>query len=154
MPGSINVTASPGNVNNGAKTDAVGDDIAEYDSASRTVRVRVGTGATATCRRTLAPNATVTFKFRAALDRPAAGTTIANDATLAYRARTIDKAFTFTGNVVTTPVAALADLAVTKSSSPASVRRRRHGAVPDHRHQQRSDRGQRVSRSSTRCRPA
>ena len=66
-------------------------------------------------------NATVTFKFRAVLPRAAAGTTIANVATLAYVARTLNKPFTFTGNIVNTQVAALADLAVTKSSSPTSV---------------------------------
>lgn len=121
VPGTIVVTASPGNVNNGAKTDASGDDIAEYVAASRTVRVRVGTGATATAGGTLAPGATVTFRFNVTLDRSSAGTTVDNGATLAYRARTIARDFTFTGNVVSTTVAPLADLAVTKSSSPASV---------------------------------
>ncbi|MFT3852678.1 MAG: hypothetical protein QM733_08080 [Ilumatobacteraceae bacterium] len=121
VPGSISVITSPGSVNNGDKTDATGDDIAEYVAASRTVRVRVGTGATATAGGVLAPGDTVTFRFNATLDRASAGTTVDNNASLAYRARTIAKDFAFIGNVVSTPVAALADLAVTKSSSPASV---------------------------------
>lgn len=42
VPGSIVVTYGP---NSGAKTDATGDDQAEYISSSKTVKVRIGTGA-------------------------------------------------------------------------------------------------------------
>jgi len=121
VPGTINVTTSPGGVNNGAKTDAAGDDIAEYDAANRTVRVRVGTGATVTGGGILAPNDTVSVQFNATLLRASAGTSIDNNAVLSYRARTIAKNFTFIGNVVSTPVTAIADLSVTKSSSPTTV---------------------------------
>jgi len=45
VPGSLIVTSGP---NQGNKTDAAGDDEAEYDAATRTVRIRLGAGATAT----------------------------------------------------------------------------------------------------------
>ncbi len=45
VSGSIQVVSGP---NAGAKTDAAGDDQAEYDAANRTVVVRLGTGADAT----------------------------------------------------------------------------------------------------------
>lgn len=121
VPGSINVIASPGNANNGSKTDAVGDDIGEYVAGSRTVRVRVGTGASAAAGGALDTNATATLRFNVTLDRASAGTNVDNSAQLSYRARTLAKNYTFTTNVVTTPVAPIADLSVAKTSSPTSV---------------------------------
>ena len=44
-PGSLAVVASPGSIS-GAKTDAAGDDQAEYSGAGNAVHFRVGTGAT------------------------------------------------------------------------------------------------------------
>ncbi len=106
MPGSITVTASPGDVNNGNKTDAAGDDIAEYIAGSRTVRVRIGTGATATAGRHARAQRHRDVHVPGDA-RPAVGRhDVDNNATLAYRARTIAKDFTFTGNVVATPVRA------------------------------------------------
>ncbi|MEN9302204.1 MAG: hypothetical protein RL264_633, partial [Bacteroidota bacterium] len=45
VPGSISVTFGP---NSGAKTDATGDDQGEYNSTTRKIRVRIGTGANGT----------------------------------------------------------------------------------------------------------
>jgi gliding motility-associated-like protein len=45
VPNSINIVKGP---NAGAKTDAAGDDQAEYDPINRVVKVRIGTGANAT----------------------------------------------------------------------------------------------------------
>lgn len=42
VPGSLIITYGP---NSGAKTDAAGDDQAEYNSTTKTVKVRIGTGA-------------------------------------------------------------------------------------------------------------
>jgi len=100
-------------------TDASGDDIAEYLAGSRTVRVRAGTGATTAAGGALAVNSTISFRFRVTVDRAASGTTVTNTASLAYRARTIGKDYTFIGNAVSTPIATLADLAVAKTSTPA-----------------------------------
>ena len=104
----------------GPRTDASGDDTAEYLAPSRTVRVRAGRGATATAGGTLNPNDAISFRFRATVDRAAAGTTVTNSAALDYRARTINKTFTFLGNQVSTNVADIADLAIAKSSDPTS----------------------------------
>ncbi|WP_353648310.1 LPXTG cell wall anchor domain-containing protein [Nakamurella sp. A5-74] len=120
------ITYSPGTLsvltgaNPGAKTDAAGDDVGSYAAAAREVSFRVGTGATATTGGTLAPNASTSVRFRATVDRAASGTTITNVALLDYRARAINKDYTFTGNAVDTPVRELADLAVTKTSNPTS----------------------------------
>lgn len=56
VPGSIKV-------NGAARTDAVGDDTAEYVSSSRTIVARVGSGANATAGGKIAPNETVTVTF-------------------------------------------------------------------------------------------
>ena len=73
VPGSILVTTNTG-ASTGAMTDATGDDIAEYLAASRTVRLRAGTGATAAAGGTLGINSTISFRFRATVDRAASGT--------------------------------------------------------------------------------
>lgn len=119
VPGSVNVTANPGG-GTGLKTDQAGDDQAEYDAANRLVRVRVGTGANATAGGTLASNSTTSLTFRAIIDRDAAGTTLANIALLDYRAVVINTDYTYSGNAATSPVAALADLALTKTSTPTA----------------------------------
>lgn len=119
VPGSINVTANPGG-GTGVKTDQAGDDQAEYDAANRLVRVRVGTGANDTAGGTLASNTTTSLTFRVVIDRDAAGTTLANIALLDYRAVVINNDYTYTGNAATSPVAALADLTLTKTSTPTA----------------------------------
>jgi uncharacterized repeat protein (TIGR01451 family)/MYXO-CTERM domain-containing protein len=70
VPGSIQVTA--GN-NIGAKTDATGDDQGEYLAASRTIRVRLGAGATGAVGGTVAIGGSSTVAFRATVDTSAAG---------------------------------------------------------------------------------
>ncbi len=118
VPGSIQVTAGP---NAGAKTDATGDDVAEYLAASRTVRVRLGTGANATTGGTLAKNVTSTVKFRATLVDASAGTSVDNVAQLDYRAPQIGRDYTYSSATNSTPVTARADLAITKTASPTAA---------------------------------
>ncbi|WP_322919226.1 hypothetical protein [Nocardioides renjunii] len=118
VPGSLRVTAG---ANQGAKTDAAGDDQGEFVAASRTVRLRVGTGATATVGGRLAPSATTTAAFRVRVDTAGAGTTLRNSAALAYRAETIGRDYTYTTAEVATPVAAEADVSLTKSAAPEPV---------------------------------
>ncbi len=62
VDGSISITAGD---NTGAKTDASGDDQAEYDAASRTITVRLGVGANATTGGTMAVGSSATIKFQA-----------------------------------------------------------------------------------------
>lgn len=66
-------------VNSGSKTDAAGDDQAEYDAATRTLTARMGTGADASQPGTLAPGAETWLSFLVKVD-PDSPTTISNQA--------------------------------------------------------------------------
>ncbi|MDB4982068.1 MAG: cell surface repeat-containing protein, partial [Myxococcales bacterium] len=70
VPGSIRVTAGP---NTGTKTDAAGDDQGEYIAGTRTVRVRLGTGATAAMGGTMSIGAQTTVVFRVVVNSLASG---------------------------------------------------------------------------------
>src|SRR5205814_2410807 len=65
VAGSIQITAG---ANAGAKTDAAGDDQAEYDAANRRIVVRLGTGATSTLGGTVGIGESSTIKFRVTID--------------------------------------------------------------------------------------
>jgi uncharacterized repeat protein (TIGR01451 family)/MYXO-CTERM domain-containing protein len=78
VAGSLEVTSG---ANTGAKTDDAGDDQGEYDSATRTVRVRIGDGANATAGGTLEIGASTTVRFRVTVDATASGT-ISNEAVI------------------------------------------------------------------------
>jgi uncharacterized repeat protein (TIGR01451 family) len=82
MPGSMQVTAGP---LAGARTDASGDDAAEYLGASRTVVARLGTGATAAAGGRITVGTTTTLTFRVRVASPlASGTVVSNQAALAF----------------------------------------------------------------------
>ncbi|WP_328331596.1 hypothetical protein OHA70_11840 [Kribbella sp. NBC_00382] len=118
VPGSLAVSAGAGV---GAKTDQPGDDQAEYDVASRTVRFRVGTGANATTGGRLKKNQSTTVHFQVTLDDASAGTTVVNTGYLDYTAETLGKPYTYRADEVRTPVAASADLQLTKTGTPDPV---------------------------------
>jgi uncharacterized repeat protein (TIGR01451 family) len=113
VSGSLAVLNGP---NAGAKTDAAGDDQAEFVAGSRTVRFRLGTGASASAGGTIVVNAATTVTFQVTVDPAAAGTTVSNQATLSYVAATIGQPFTYATSTTSTPVVANADLSVTKSA--------------------------------------
>ncbi|HSN99144.1 MAG TPA: hypothetical protein VLS89_12705, partial [Candidatus Nanopelagicales bacterium] len=69
MPGTLEIVSGP---NQGAKTDAAGDDQAEYDGAG-TVTFRLGTGAGAAQGGTLAVGESTTVRFRVTVDADADG---------------------------------------------------------------------------------
>ncbi|MDF3067133.1 MAG: putative cell surface protein [Polyangiaceae bacterium] len=71
VPGSISVSSGPPQT--GPLTDATGDDRGEYIAASRTIRVRVGTGATATQGGSLAVNQSTVIKFKVTVNPTASG---------------------------------------------------------------------------------
>jgi len=71
VPQSISI--SSGLPSTGAFTDATGDDVAEYTAATRTVRVRVGTGATSAVGGSLAIGQTTVVKFKVTVDANATG---------------------------------------------------------------------------------
>jgi uncharacterized repeat protein (TIGR01451 family) len=78
VPGSIRIATGP---NAGAKTDAAGDDQADYVAATRTLAVRLGTGATGAVGGSLAIGESTSVVFRATVDAGAAGA-IDNQATV------------------------------------------------------------------------
>ena len=114
VPGSIEVASGP---NAGAKTDAAGDDQAEFNAGARTITVRLGSGATASAGGTIAPETSTAFRFRVTVDPAAAGTTITNRSSLAYVARTLARPFSYTTNPAEVPVQENADLALTKTTA-------------------------------------
>ncbi|MFT3764888.1 MAG: DUF3344 domain-containing protein [Minicystis sp.] len=76
VAGSLQITGGP---NAGNKTDAIGDDQAEYDAATKTIRVRLGTGANGTMGGSLGIGATTTFTFKVQVNAGATGS-VANQA--------------------------------------------------------------------------
>jgi uncharacterized repeat protein (TIGR01451 family) len=97
--------------NAGAKTDAPGDDQAEFNSAGNDVVFRLGTGANATTGGTLAisgANASTTISFEVQVNAGSpANTVINNQATTAFNGVTTGLAFTSTSNVATVTVLGL-----------------------------------------------
>ena len=71
VPGSIAYTSGAGI---GSKTDASGDDQAEYDAATRTITARLGSSASASMGGDLAVGASAALRFRATIDSSAQGT--------------------------------------------------------------------------------
>ncbi|MBX3129886.1 MAG: DUF11 domain-containing protein [Polyangiaceae bacterium] len=69
-PGSIEIISG---ANAGVKTDAAGDDQAEYNAVSNTVTVRLGAGANATQGGTLAIGASTAVKFRVFINASVSG---------------------------------------------------------------------------------
>jgi uncharacterized repeat protein (TIGR01451 family) len=65
VAGSIEVVSGPGM---GKKTDAAGDDEAEYDAATRTVKLRVGDAASGTAGGALAVDQAIKLRFRVKVD--------------------------------------------------------------------------------------
>ncbi len=74
VPNSLRVISSPGIIP-GFKTDATGDDIADYilNGTSQTVRFRVGAGANATNGGVLASNETYEVEFKVTVNNPGNG---------------------------------------------------------------------------------
>ncbi|HKQ56778.1 MAG TPA: SdrD B-like domain-containing protein, partial [Candidatus Eisenbacteria bacterium] len=91
VPGSISILSG---ANTGAKTDATGDDQAEYVAASRRVVVRLGTGANAVTGGALAPAASTSLRFRVTIGSPSPdGTTVSNQAALGFLGAQTGSAF-------------------------------------------------------------
>jgi uncharacterized repeat protein (TIGR01451 family)/MYXO-CTERM domain-containing protein len=71
VPGSLRITEGP---NAGNKTDQTGDDQAEYDPTTRTLTIRIGTGATATAGGRVPVGEVTTIEFLAQVSRGVSGT--------------------------------------------------------------------------------
>ncbi|GAA1246045.1 putative repeat protein (TIGR01451 family) [Microbacterium phyllosphaerae] len=112
VPGSIRIVSGPGA---GTLTDATGDDRGEYTSGNRTLRVRLGDGGTATAGGSVGVDAVTSYTFDAKVRTEAAGTTIVNEARVAFREPVTNIDRTSTTQEALTPVNQAADLAITKT---------------------------------------
>jgi len=81
VPAGVTYLAGSTTVDGVAKTDAAGDDQANFTAATKTLTVRLGTGANATTGGNLAVNATSVIKFRVTVDGTVSGT-ISNQANI------------------------------------------------------------------------
>jgi uncharacterized repeat protein (TIGR01451 family) len=118
VAGSLEITTGP---NAGAKTDAPGDDQAEFDAAGNRAVFRLGPGANATNGGTLptsGPDSVTGVRFRVRISATAAnGSSITNRVWTAYAAQTSGQPYTSPSNLVTTTVAAAPRLVVEKSDA-------------------------------------
>lgn len=86
-PGSLSIVSG---ANAGGKSDAAGDDQAEFDAANNRVVFRLGTGANGANGGTVAPGESFSLRFRVRVNAgTAAGTVINNTASVAHRAATL-----------------------------------------------------------------
>jgi uncharacterized repeat protein (TIGR01451 family) len=113
VPGSLAVTAG---ANTGTKTDAPGDDEAEFDPAGQAVVFRLGDGANATQGGRLAIDATTTVQFHVRVNTQglAQGAVLTNRGTIGFTAETLGS----TSQVDTPPAdtsVVFPDLAITKT---------------------------------------
>lgn len=82
VAGSLSILNGP---NAGSKTDAAGDDQAEYVAASRSIVARLGTGATAAGGGQMTTGMQTRFRFRVRVTPPAPnGSTVANQAAASF----------------------------------------------------------------------
>ncbi len=95
VPGSLVVTGA----NAGGKSDAAGDDQAEYAGGSRTVTFRLGTGATGSAGGLVLPGEETRARFRVTLNAGVAGgTLIDNSGTVSYNQQTLGTAVSDTSD--------------------------------------------------------
>ncbi len=114
VPGSLQIVSG---ANAGSKTDAAGDDQAEFNAAGNDVVFRLGAGANATSGGTLAINASTTISFEVQVNAGTpANTIVANQATTAFKGVTTGTPFTSTSNIV-----ALTVLGLSTTPNPATV---------------------------------
>ena len=119
VPGSIVVTSG---ANAGAKTDASGDDQAEYVAVNRRVVVRVGAGATSAAGGSLAPAGSSGVRFRVTIDGATAnGTQIDNAGSISYRAHLLGTDETLASSTASTRLN-LPDLTAAATHSGSFVR--------------------------------
>lgn len=115
IPGSLQVVSG---ANAGAKSDAAGDDQAEYDPATNRVVFRLGTGATATSGGTVAVGEAATVRFRVRVDASAAnGATITGQATASFTGQFSGANLSNASNPTSVVVVRQADLALSQASN-------------------------------------
>lgn len=116
VPNSL-VIASGANAGN--KTDATGDDQANFATGPNRTVFRLGTGAGATAGGTLAPNQSTSVRFRVTVNADVAdGTVINNQGSVDYVSQTLNEPKSGPTPVASVTVANVADLSVTKTNTP------------------------------------
>jgi len=118
VPGSLRIVAGSGA---GALTDVLGDDRGDYTSADRTVRVRLGVGATALSGGSISVGTTTSYTFDAKVNISAAAGTIANEAQVGFFDTVANQNRVSTSQTTQTPVSPAADLAITKTLDTATL---------------------------------
>lgn len=118
VPGTI-VIASGANA--GAKTDAFGDDQAEFDIVNNRIVIRLGTGATSTSGGSLAIGDSTTIRFRVRVnDGTPNNTVITNQASIAFASAITGFTLTSSSTAASTVVVPEADLALIKTVDKAA----------------------------------
>ena len=114
VPGSLNITAG---ANSGIKTNASGDDQAEFSNGN--VIFRLGTGATASAGGSLIPAASSTVTFLVVVNNPLPSNLATNNMAVAnYKSQSAPiKDYSSQSPLVPIPIVSAADLALTKTVS-------------------------------------
>ncbi|WP_433830409.1 DUF7507 domain-containing protein [Actinoplanes sp. CA-015351] len=110
VPGSIKTITGSSST---TVSDAADSDTGEYDAASRTVRVRAGTGAGASSGGQLPVTESRSFSYQVRVTSAAAASTISNAAAVSYLDALTSTTVTSTSSTAGTTIASAADLAVT-----------------------------------------
>ncbi|MGY3266229.1 Ig-like domain-containing protein [Lysobacter sp. HA35] len=118
VPGSLEVV---GGANVGAKTDASGDDEADYVSATRTINFRVGSTANASTGGVIAPAAGTQVRFKVTIDPVSNGSTLSNVANVNYVSSTSGAAGSGSTTPSTFSVSNQADVSIAFANVPATA---------------------------------
>ncbi|MBB2940992.1 putative repeat protein (TIGR01451 family) [Actinoplanes lutulentus] len=110
VPGSIKTITGSSST---TVSDAADSDTGEYDAASRTVRVRAGTGSGASSGGQIPVGESRSFSYQVRVTSAAAASTISNEAAVSYLDALTSTTVTSTSSTAGTTVAAAADLAIT-----------------------------------------
>lgn len=102
VPGSLQVVQNAAGAPTGTFTDALGDDIAEYDATNNRVVFRLGTGATATQGGLILPGQGATVRFKVRVLPNAAGQNVVNTASITYNSQTLGAQYTDTASAEVT----------------------------------------------------
>ncbi|MBB2946750.1 putative repeat protein (TIGR01451 family) [Actinoplanes lutulentus] len=121
------VTFVPGSIRSlsGSSSTTISDgadgDIGEYDAPARTVRIRAGTGASASAGGAIPVGESRSFSYQAVIGSAAAASVLADEATATYTDALTGSRPLATSNTVTTTVAPAANLSVDAVIGAAGV---------------------------------
>ncbi len=127
VPGSLVLSSTSTGMPTGTRTDAAGDDAAEFDALNNRIVVRIGRSATAVLGGQLNPGDGQTLKFRVTVNANTPGeTSIPNTASITYRALTLGTLFSdgsdadpiAAGDQPATVTTTSADLTIVKTHTP------------------------------------